>query len=175
MSDSQADIEKHYPGDSWSDTGNNVYRCIKQLFMLKKTNRSLKILLSISGQTYLSNFASPLSIASGRTTFASSVTTLLQNLGFDGIDIDQEVYFVQTVPSVRNILTTSSILPIAHRPTTQSPRFKSCAPYVLLQESQHYYTLLMAVQSLDTYSLAHANGHYFLITVASPAGKLDQQ
>ncbi|KAJ5472031.1 Endochitinase B1 [Penicillium diatomitis] len=147
LSDKYADVEMHFSTDSWNDLGINVYGCVKQLYLLKKKNRNLKVLLSVGGWTYSSNFKKALSTASGRATFASSCTDIVKKYGFDGIDVDWE--YPETSDEALNLVAALKEL----RSTSAEPN----------------------MQSLDQYASLKANHYRFLITVACPAGAKNYQ
>lgn len=90
LTDLWADEQLHYTGDSWNDTGNNLYGNFKQFLLLKQKNRALKLMLSIGGWTFGPHFAPMAADPKKRAKFVSSAIAILQNDGLDGLDIDWE-------------------------------------------------------------------------------------
>ncbi|KAF5623385.1 endochitinase 1 [Fusarium sp. NRRL 52700] len=88
-SDPYADTERLYAGDS-DNGGKNVFGCVKQLYILKKKNRNLKVLLSIGGWNNSPDLATGVSTQDRRKKFISSAIKLITDWGFDGIDVDWE-------------------------------------------------------------------------------------
>ncbi|WVR09466.1 hypothetical protein IAU60_006533 [Kwoniella sp. DSM 27419] len=89
LGDDWADTQYPYPGDNTDEGGTNLYGNLKQLFLLKKANRNLKIQLGIGGGTWSPNFKN-INQDWWRDNFARSAVALVNDLGFDGLDIDYE-------------------------------------------------------------------------------------
>ena len=88
--DQWSDEQIHYTGDSWTETGNNLYGNFKQFLALKKTHRTVKLLVSIGGWGSSAQFAGMISTPEKQATFVQSCVDFLANNGLDGIDIDWE-------------------------------------------------------------------------------------
>lgn len=89
LTDEWADLQYGYPGDVPTN-GSQLLGNFNQLFKLKQKNRNLKVILSVGGWTYRTNFSPGLSTAAQRLKFCSSSVSLIADLGLDGLDIDWE-------------------------------------------------------------------------------------
>ncbi|OBT55951.1 hypothetical protein VE04_03622 [Pseudogymnoascus sp. 24MN13] len=79
------DTKKLFQTDHLDTTEKNLYGNLKQLYLLKKRNRNLKVLLCISSGSIFTS--SPISRREGRILYAQSSIKLLKDLGLDGLDI----------------------------------------------------------------------------------------
>lgn len=88
LSDTWADQEIKYEGDK-EEEGCDLYGNLKQFLLYKQQHRHLKLLLSIGGWTYSSNFPC-LADPAKRARFVESAVKLLADNGLDGLDVDWE-------------------------------------------------------------------------------------
>ncbi|TFK96478.1 glycosyl hydrolases family 18-domain-containing protein [Pterulicium gracile] len=91
LTDLKADTTEKFEGDLPNEAGNNLYGCLKQMYLHKLANRNLKVLLSVGGWTYSQaghfNFVTN---PTARATFVNDAISFVEDYGFDGIDIDFE-------------------------------------------------------------------------------------
>ncbi|TFK63016.1 glycoside hydrolase family 18 protein [Pluteus cervinus] len=91
LSDPWADEQILFPGDPEDEPGNNMYGNLKQLYLLKLKQRNLKLLLSLGGWTYSQSGHFDFVVdPAARANFIASAVQIVEDYGFDGIDLDYE-------------------------------------------------------------------------------------
>ena len=71
--------------------GNNLYGCLKQMYKIKLANRNIKVLLSVGGYTWSQDGHFAFVTNDGaRAQFVKDAVQLIEDYGFDGIDLDFE-------------------------------------------------------------------------------------
>lgn len=93
LNDPWGDVQMPYPKDSQA-AGNDteLKGTLKQIGLLKKTNRQVKVLLSIGGYNGSPNMSLGLSTRQGINNFVTSAVKLVEDLGLDGLDLDWEFF-----------------------------------------------------------------------------------
>ncbi len=182
MSDAWADTEKRFAGDSWEESGTNLYGCFKQFYLLKKANRHLKVLLSIGGSSYSTNFSAPASTDSGRSRFASTAVSLVANLGLDGLDIDWEfpqddteaadmVLLLQSIRAALDAYENSLSTPYHFQLTVACPTGPSNYQTLHLADMDQYvdFWFLMAYNYAGSWSSVTGNQANLFPSLSDPA------
>ncbi|KAK0385120.1 hypothetical protein NLU13_7598 [Sarocladium strictum] len=91
-----------YPTDPWGDY--QQPHAGDQLYLQKKKNRKLKVLLSIGGATANGGFLNATTNSASRSRFVNSAIKLMLDFGMDGIDLDWE--FPTTTTQANNYYLT---------------------------------------------------------------------
>ncbi|WWC90520.1 uncharacterized protein L201_005456 [Kwoniella dendrophila CBS 6074] len=130
LSDPHTDTEVHFKPHSSDEevnpeqAGHNLFGCLGALYLMKKHNRNLKVMLSIGGATFSTAFEN-IEFIHWRNSFVQTAVKLVEDLGLDGLDIDFEFpkneqqagYYAQLIHALR--LDLDELARRVHQPKGQ--------------------------------------------------------